>query len=651
MLIYRILTAMRLNLNSSGVRSLAVLPVCLMIGTLSGPCMAVTETVDLPLTIDYPLLRSLVVASAFTEPHETTTVLDENGGCRRITLSNPNYRSEGSLLQFEVKAEARLGASIGSTCLAPVEWEGYVVFKQRPRIDPQSWQLYFETLDSALYDRDHRPARVAGIIWEFLDTHVHEYLSATRIDLAPPVSELKAFLRSLFLPESKNRAKQILDSLIPGAITVDTQALQIKIRADVDAGERSSAGTKTEVLSEAELAQLTANWEVWDAYLVHTITSLGPQELSTNDRELLLDTLLTIRYQFITALTTATIERTIIRQQFVAAWKNLTPVFRHHLGGRPSGNLLGYLAFFTASDALVALDRIGPQLDIEISREGLIRLARLLAGQQPVSLVYGGEVDDNLRRMFGLDPEPDSEGSIFKGEEVELEPSGDQSALESQHPMLELLSSLLITSAWAKKSKQADNLAEIRTWLASRNDPGTYLKRLKGVLQNSAAKVLGKRKTSKGYAKMFPRMVLATAWQESCLRQFVVKKKKIVYLRSYNGSSVGVMQINERVWRGMYDLHRLRWNIRYNAWAGCEILDLYVTKYIEKNIKEVKSGGKISDETLARILYAMYNGGPQEFKKFLSRKKKGKYFKSDNLFFEKFNWVKTSQWQNIGKCL
>jgi hypothetical protein len=417
-------------------------------------------------------------------------------------------------------------------------------------------------------------------------------------------------------------------------------------------GGRPLAGTKTEeILAEAELARLTTSWEVWDAYLVHMITSLGRHQLSADDRRRLLDTLLAIRYQFINALATAAIEPDIIRQQFVAAWKNLTPVFHHHLGGRPSGNLLGYLAFFTASDALVALDRIGPQLGLDISREGLIRLARLLAGQQPVSLVYGGEVDTNLRQMVGLEAEPGFEGPIFKGEEMELEPIGDRSSLESEYPMLEVLSSLLIATAWAKKSKGTDSLTEIRTWLASRNDPGTYLKRIKGVLQNSAEKVLGKRKTSKGYAKMFPRMVLATAWQESCLRQFVVKKKKIVYLRSYNGSSVGVMQINERVWRGMYDLHRLRWNIRYNAWAGCEILDLYVTKYIEKNIKELKSGGKISDETLARTLYAMYNGGPQEFKKFLSRKQKGKYYKSDKLFIEKFNWVKTSQWQNIRKCL
>jgi len=641
---------MMLNFFRSDWRMLIVLLGCLSGGMLSGAGVAVAETVNLPFTIDYPLLRSLVVATAFTDPGEATTVLDEGGGCRRITISAPNYRREGSHLQFEVKAEARLGTSIGNTCLAPVEWKGYVVFEQRPRIETQSWQLYFETLDSTLYDRNHRPARIVGMIWELINTHIHEYLSATRIDLAPPVSELKAFLQSLFLPESKNRAEQMLNTLRPDTITVNARALQIKILTNVDMAESASPGVGTEFLSGAELAEFTANWEAWDAYLVHTINSLYLYQLSADDRRRLLDTLLAIRYQFFTALTTATIERDMIRQQFVAAWKNLTPVFRRHLGGQPSGNLLGYLAFFTASDALVALDRIGPQLGLEISRKGLIHLAHLLSRQQPVTLAYHSEVDPSLRRILGLDPELNTGEPVFKGEELEFEPPGGQATLESGHPMLGALSSLLISTAWAQKSNRSDSLAEIRTWLTSRHNTDTYLKRIKGLLQNSAEKVLGERKTSKRYAKMFPRVVLATAWQESCLRQFVVKKKKIVYLRSYNGSSVGVMQINERVWRGMYDLHRLRWNIRYNAWAGCEILDLYVTKYIKKNLKEMKSGDKISDEALARILYAMYNGGPQEFKKFLSRKKKGKYYKSDKLFFEKYNWVKTSQWQNIRKC-
>ena len=312
---------MRLKFIRLGRRSLAVLLTCLMGTILSGPGVAVAETVNLPLTIDYPLLRSLAVATAFTDPGETAIVLDENQGCRRITLSAPNYRAEGSHLKFEVKAEARLGATLGNTCLAPVEWEGYVVFEQRPRIETQSWQLYFETLDSTLYDHNHQPAQVAGIIWELVNTPVHKYLSAVRIDLAPPVSELSAFLKSLFPPELNNRAEHMLNTLRANQIKVEPQALQIEILTNVDVAERPSPGAKAEFLSEAELAQFIANWETWDVFVVHTITSLTPRQLSTGDRQRLLDTLLTIRYQFITVLTTETIEQDMIRRRFVAASK------------------------------------------------------------------------------------------------------------------------------------------------------------------------------------------------------------------------------------------------------------------------------------------------------------------------------------------
>ena len=168
---------------------------------------------------------------------------------------------------------------------------------------------------------------------------------------------------------------------------------------------------------------------------------------------------------------------------------------------------------------------------------------------------------------------------------------------------------------------------------------------------DAAQVTLKKRKTSHDYDKLFPLVVISTAWQESCFRQFLVKQKKFVYLRSYNGTSVGLMQINERVWRGLYDPQHLRWDIRYNALAGCEIIDLYVTKYLAKHAKRLKAGGKLKDDTHAGIIYAMYNGGPGQLDQFLSRRAKGTFYESDKLFLEKYVWVKNGQLANISKCL
>ncbi|MFO7874953.1 MAG: hypothetical protein R6U55_00030, partial [Desulfovermiculus sp.] len=63
-------------------------------------------------------------------------------------------------------------------------------------------------------------------------------------------------------------------------------------------------------------------------------------------------------------------------QQFLRAWKQLSPILRAHLNqSAPVGDPWAYLAYFTASDALATLDQLGPALNIDISRDGLIRLA------------------------------------------------------------------------------------------------------------------------------------------------------------------------------------------------------------------------------------------------------------------------------------
>jgi hypothetical protein len=108
------------------------------------------------------------------------------------------------------------------------------------------------------------------------------------------------------------------------------------------------------------------------------------------------------------------------------------------------------------------------------------------------------------------------------------------------------------------------------------------------------------------------------------------------------------MQINEKVWRGVYDLQHLSWDVRYNAKAGCEILDQYLVRYA---LPKMKKATGIKAEAVPQILYAMYNGGPREFTKFIQRNSKGALYQSDKLFLEKHQWVMSEDWQKIQKCL
>ena len=75
------------------------------------------------------------------------------------------------------------------------------------------------------------------------------------------------------------------------------------------------------------------------------------------------------------------------------------------------------------------------------------------------------------------------------------------------------------------------------------------------------------------------------------------------------------MQINQRVWRGFYDVQRLRWDTAYNARAGAQILMRYMRDYA------IPYAQKSGDADVApRAAYAVYNAGPRAIGRFAKAK-------------------------------
>ena len=112
------------------------------------------------------------------------------------------------------------------------------------------------------------------------------------------------------------------------------------------------------------------------------------------------------------------------------------------------------------------------------------------------------------------------------------------------------------------------------------------------------------------YDKTFAHLVPTTALIESCWRQYIVRGGKVTYLRSQS-RSVGIMQINQHVWRGFYDVQRLRWDTAYNMRAGTQILLRYVKDYA---IPYAQKTGRAAD--VPRAAYAVYNAGPKAVARF-----------------------------------
>lgn len=611
---------------------------------------AAIKTVSLPLSIDWQLLKSMVVETAYTDQGRTAVLLNENDGCTKITISEPSIREKSSQILFETKVHVVAGTYILNNCALPVEWEGYLSLVQKPIVDSK-WHLSFHTLDSTLYDKHHRSSKITGIVLDLVKTQVYEYVEGIRINLAPPVSELKSILAEVLPIDLKAPAQRMLKSMRPGKIKTTPAALQINILAEVPETFKESKDTEKERISKEELEAFIDTWEAWDSFLVHIITSLSKEPLSEADREILLDTLLETRHRFVTGLSDGSVERDFVRRQFISTWDKLSPIFRNQLGNDPSKSLLGYLAFFTAADALSTLDKMSPTMGIEISRNGLIRLARLLAKDKSLTLTYRSGVNSELRGVLGLGAPPETSASVTHMEELEIEGEEIDFNEDDDSSFKKLVMFFMCKPVWAKTDKPAITFKDIKPWVFSKKNYKTYVERVISLVKEAADTALNDSKIEEKYHDLYRLIVFSTTWQESCFRQFRVSRQKVTYLQSYNHTSVGLMQVNERVWRGMYDVHHLRWDIRYNAAAGCEILELYLRKYTLDRLRKMKAGKALGDDTLARIVYAMYNGGPDQFEKILRRKNEGTFFSSDKLYFEKYSWVKNAKWENIRKCL
>jgi len=222
-------------------------------------------------------------------------------------------------------------------------------------------------------------------------------------------------------------------------------------------------------------------------------------------------------------------------------------------------------------------------------------------------------------------------------------PHGSQSGWwpHSRQALVSLVESFCPAAAEAATAPEPWRHENVLAWKTPPDDAAGYLRKVLGILTETAAK-------QRGFAKLAnpSDFLVAMAWQESCFRQFIPLQGRMTFVLSSNRTSVGLMQVNERVWRGLYDQERLRWDMLYNAAAGAEIAARYLRQVRKK-------GGRLppGEDMLETAVYAMYNGGPGQLDQFIRRAGNGDLYKSDRLFLEKLGWSKAKAWNKAANCL
>jgi hypothetical protein len=611
-----------------------------------GTSWAGSETLSLPIILDPTLLRAFLIQQVFPEPGPRAILIDPKNRCNRIELKDPEVETGEQGLILSSRLLVRAGLSVMAECFQPVDWEGSLTARLEPNLEPKDWRLHFQVADSRLYQRAEEEISVARVVWDLVKRYVHPQLEKFSVNLAPPVSQIRNLIPLMVQAENRDRVSSWLKTLRPGAVETGAEAIRIPLLFEVEFPEPVTAIPEGSGPPEKELERLQALWELYDPFVVFQILALSEQPLTPEERDRVLEILLAGRYQVALALDQAdTPAPDLIRRQFVAAWSGLNPILRKYLVQEPSSNLVNYLAFFSVMDALRTLDRIGLAFGLEISRNGLIRLARLLGPpQSDWEPRYSEEVDPRLREILLLGPPIEEPGPEYDAEEVALP--------EGLWPEADLgpesLGRWMIRPAAAGVGDVLRAAKDLGPYIPPRKDADPYISRIRGLISRAVERVINGYHLDRERLEGFKKLVPATAWQESCWRQFTVSGGKLRYLTSSNRTSVGLMQINVRVWRGIYRPGSLRWNIHYNARAGTEIL----ARYLRYSLKRSGPSDPLNDALLGQAVYAMYNGGPEQFDLFLQRvRRKDRRQLSDRLFKEKYEWVEEGRWDKIGLCL
>lgn len=537
---------------------------------------------EIPLRLPVEALRDALAQQIAASSHGSGEVYRE-GRCRYLRLGNPALAAVDGALQLAAPGTAALGLDFAGTCQNAVAWRGSMQFTLVPLIDPQG-RLRLRIVDSRLTDAAGSPA--AGFIWEMSKRYVHAQLERFGYDLAAPRAALLGVVRGAAPAQYREELARVLAQLAIGQPRVGAGAVVVPIGLDVpDAWVAAAPSVPAEPLSPAELEALDEALQPWDAFLVYCIKQLAIDNANAGLRARLFTLLLDSRYRLSAILSgEEPAGDDALRALFIDGWNELRAILDEaRRAGLLNGTPLRYAAFVDAGDALIMLDRAAPGLRMHPSADALRQLARALRpGDSADPLAYDYAVDPQLRSLFDV---------------PEIVTPPRTSWLD-----------ILIRSAHAADDAGPDRALD--RWVPTRAELDAYQTRLGALLEQTSQRELRASALGAPYDGVYADLVPSTALIESCWRQYVVRAGKVAYLRSA-ANSVGIMQVNQRVWRGFYDVQRLRWSTAYNVRAGAQILLRYLRDYA---IPYAERRGEPSDAP--RAVYAVYNAGPRAVGRF-----------------------------------
>ena len=455
------------------------------------------KEVNLPLVINYPILDALVLKTASDRGVDTDILTLPAGPELSLVLVSPSFFAEKGRLAMEAEIYFETGDRSREKTPLSNCWKGKVVYSAKPAVDTG---LFLTFIDPVIeFHQDGRVISAQKSPFSKARWAILRFFKKRRIDLKSPTLRLIHLLVPLFaqdFPPPEQRNWQVE----PREITVTPVHLQIDMQVEDTVNHiqtlRKPPG------SELPRSDILKVWETWDALLVYLITSLAAEPLNQQEQDVLFETLMKTRYGFVSNFYKDRQKDCFVREQFISAWKTISPVFAKIVAHHPSQPVENYMVLFSAAKSIGQLSR---ELDAEIDIRGLVALANLLNQETRASLTYDYRVNRLLRTVLGF------RSNLYLP------------AAEKHSSSYSLRDFLSFRDAFAMENKAHQGRKDIKPWIPPKKNVMAYAKKFGSFWYRFRTTPSKKHPTQTVHYEIFREIAISTAWQEAVFVSFTWK--------------------------------------------------------------------------------------------------------------------------------
>jgi len=333
------------------------------------------DQLSVPLQIDYSLIKKVLISQLYTGKDNSAELWNDRHGCSYLRLSNPDVNGKNGQIQLLNEVQARIGTGLGGQCLTVLEWAGVLETMQQPTLDAAHSVLSFPVTSITAYDREGHHLTI-NKLQDLIKRFAEPRLAAVKIDLNEARGEIEQTLAHFLPKDNAAEVKQVLQSLKFSNIAAKENGIGIKL--EFNAPAKRTAAQPAPAFSAVEQQQWQAAWQQWETFLSSSIEQAVRETKSPELRETLVEILADSRKAFQAGLKEHNADNDPVRVFFADTWERLAPALKTLSEELPGIQGLRYITFIAATDAIYELERLGAPFGLDVSSDGLRRLARVL---------------------------------------------------------------------------------------------------------------------------------------------------------------------------------------------------------------------------------------------------------------------------------